>query len=168
MDIIADRERVRDLGKERAEENERFLQHVKQRLPWSDDQVNSLVQEVARKVEGAIDCKACGECCRGLDISVTEADITRLSSCLGMKPVEFTTRFTILDQDGDPEIPSTPCPFLSGSLCSVYAHRPDTCRSYPHLDQDFRSRSHQVLRNAEKCPIVFNTLEELKSRIPWR
>jgi uncharacterized protein len=169
MELIQDRNRVRLLAEERAAENADFRDYLKTGLGWSNRRLNALVYQIGREVQAAVDCRGCGDCCRGLDISVTAPDIRRLSRGIGIAPEEFAGRYTRLDEDGDPEIPSAPCcPFLSGNLCSVYRHRPKTCRSYPHLHRDFRARSHQLLRNVGKCPIVFNVLEELKARLAWR
>jgi uncharacterized protein len=167
MEIIEDRNLIRRLVEERSEENRRFRESLEGELRKRSGELNRLVDEIAREVEGVIDCRGCGECCRGLDISVTGEDIDRLSRRLGMTPAEFRERHTRFDEEGDPEIPSVPCPFLRGNLCSVYEDRPGTCRSFPHLHRDICERIHQLDRNAAKCPVVFNVLEELKRRMGW-
>ena len=47
-----------------------------------------------------------------------------------------------------------------------------TCARYttsgPHLHRNFRNRLWQTVDNAETCPIVFNVLERLKTRLGFR
>ena len=53
-----------------------------------------------------------------------------------------------------------------GNRCRVYAHRPDTCRSYPHLDKEgFVFHLAQTVSNCAVCPIVFNVMERLKAEL---
>ena len=60
----------------------------------------------------------------------------------------------------------TPCPFLTGNDCSVYEHRPQDCRSYPHLHKkEFDTRLIQAVRNCSVCPVVFNVFERLKNEL---
>jgi Fe-S-cluster containining protein len=54
-----------------------------------------------------------------------------------------------------------PCAFLSGKRCSVYAHRPETCRTYPALTPDFRWTLEDTIEGAAICPIIYNVLAAL-------
>lgn len=57
-----------------------------------------------------------------------------------------------------------PCPFLgSDNYCSIYEDRPKACREYPHTDRKKFYQIHALtIKNAETCPAVFHTLEQLK------
>ena len=78
----------------------------------------------------------------------------------------MTGRFLVRDEDGDVIFREMPCPLLSGNLCTVYEHRPNDCRSFPHLDQDeFVFRLTQAVQNCSICPIVFNVFERLKDEL---
>ncbi|MFZ4394680.1 MAG: YkgJ family cysteine cluster protein [Kiritimatiellia bacterium] len=69
-------------------------------------------------------------------------------------------------EDGDLTFNRRPCPFLSENRCRVYEHRPDTCRSYPHLQKkEFVFRLTQAVGNCSVCPIVFNVYERLKTEL---
>ncbi len=81
-------------------------------------------------------CSGCGECCRwGGSVLLEEEDIPRLASYLGLSEQEFIDGHTrlapnrrqlaLLDQsDGS-------CAFLDGNHCSIYAARPEQCRTFP-------------------------------------
>lgn len=81
-------------------------------------------------------CGRCGECCRiPGQIHLTDADITRLAALLKLTEHEFIQRYTDLSRDrrnlalrGDP---ASPCLFLRGNDCAVYAARPEQCSTYP-------------------------------------
>lgn len=47
--------------------------------------------------------------------------------------------------------------------CSIYEDRPKACREYPHTDRKKFYQIHALtIKNAETCPAVFHTLEQLK------
>lgn len=78
-------------------------------------------------------------CCGNINIILTPYDILRLRRALNLPADEFLLRFTtpvflektdlpgvklMLDQEGR-------CPFVTPEGCTIYAHRPTTCRYYP-------------------------------------
>lgn len=60
-----------------------------------------------------------------------------------------------------------PCPLLEGNRCRVYDERPQQCRDYPHLHNDWRTHSISRFEEASICPIVFNVTEALKAELHW-
>ena len=82
-------------------------------------------------------CSGCGECCRWTGAVLLEGfDLPRLAAHLGLSEQEFIDRHTrlapsrrqlaLLDQaDGS-------CAFLEGDRCSIYAARPEQCRTFPY------------------------------------
>lgn len=86
-----------------------------------------------------------------------------------MDPYLFRKKYLKRDHEGDWVFQQRPCPFLKGSKCSVYEHRPGTCRSYPHLEKEHMAgRGWYILNNTRVCPIVFNVYEELKRAWNYR
>jgi uncharacterized protein len=83
-----------------------------------------------------------------------------------MSTAEFVERFVIKDEDGDMVLRDSPCPFQVGNLCAVYDHRPEDCRSFPHLHKEgFVFRLMPGVQNCSVCPIVFNVFERLKDEL---
>ncbi len=80
-------------------------------------------------------------CCRDLNQFLTPYDIVRLKNHLGLSSGEFLashTRWHVGPQTGLPivilkeaEPVKRTCRFLSRQGCSVYPHRPSSCRVYP-------------------------------------
>jgi Fe-S-cluster containining protein len=80
-------------------------------------------------------------CCRNLNLFLYPYDVMRLKNCLQIDSDEFIERHVdVVLREGHyfPEVllrmaenQEHTCPFLSADGCSVYAHRPDTCRTFP-------------------------------------
>lgn len=153
---------IKRFGEKQREENGRFRSWMK-----SHNFVERRLKAIAQDVEASIDCTACANCCRVATTPVTERDVDRLACYLGMRIGEFLRDYTtqsveegrILQRNQDG------CIFLEGNLCSVYAARPQTCQSFPHLvkgNGSLVSRMWHMPDRAVYCPIVFNTLDEWK------
>jgi hypothetical protein len=86
-------------------------------------------------------------CCRNLNLFLYPYDALRLYRHLGIGSNEFIDRYTdLVLRPGHffPEVllrmadnAECTCPFLQNSGCGVYAHRPDTCRSFPVEQGEF-------------------------------
>jgi len=167
MDLIRDISEVEELAKSKEDENWEFRSYLK-RAPFSG-RLDIAVQELYRRISSQIDCRQCANCCKVISPILQELDIQRLSSHLNLEPAVFRQRYLVFEEkEGGHYFREMPCPFLSDNLCSVYDHRPNDCRSYPHLHKkDFVFRLMTVVSNCSVCPMVFNVYEELKSRF-WR
>ncbi|MFP7754919.1 YkgJ family cysteine cluster protein [Thermodesulfobacteriota bacterium B35] len=80
-------------------------------------------------------------CCHKVEMYLYPYDIIRLKNRLGLHSAEFLRRHTRVAAGSHPYFPALmlnmaesegfPCPFLTGSGCSVYRDRPSSCRTYP-------------------------------------
>lgn len=80
-------------------------------------------------------------CCCNLNLFLYPYDIVRLKQRLGLTAGDFLDRYTdLVLRDGShfPEVllrmaenETQTCSFLDENGCSVYADRPDTCRTFP-------------------------------------
>jgi len=132
------------------------------------EELDAIVHRHYEDVASQIDCCACGNCCRNVTPILQEHDVDRLAIGLNLSREEATERFLVTDEDGDVIFHDRPCPLLSDNCCTVYDHRPDDCRSYPHLHkEEFVFRLIQAVENCSVCPIVFNVFERLKDEL-WR
>jgi len=142
-------------------DNWNFRAYLQQEVDRSllDDTARSLSRDVATK----IDCLECGNCCRMIQPYLTAKDILLLQAGLGANGAAI--RGLLIDAgDGLMVFQDKPCALLDGNKCTVYEHRPDDCRGYPHLDKpDFLGGTIGFIENYGTCPIVFNTLNHLKT-----
>jgi Fe-S-cluster containining protein len=123
--------------------------------------------EVCLDVSSKIDCTACGNCCREIHPHFKGDDVSRLASGLGVSEGEL--RKSMREEVGETSVfCASPCPMLKENKCTVYQHRPDDCREYPHLHKpDFLGGSIGAIENYGTCPIVFNVYGQLKSRFHY-
>ncbi len=127
-----------------------------------DATVDAWVMSIATPIIRAIDCTQCGNCCKALDVYLEEGDVERLETGLHIRFEDIMTRYV------DTEVAHTmgewgkfhhkPCAFLNGTRCTVYAHRPQTCRDYPAFTPDFRWLLDDMIDGASLCPIIYNVL----------
>lgn len=166
MKLQKDPKRVAQLAREREDENWRFRSFLKA-SGLKIEAVDSVVLRHFEDVSSRIDCRACGNCCRAILPVLSESDVERLASGLGISETELIDRFLVAKEgEGTWTFNSRPCPLLSGKFCTAYESRPDDCRSFPHLHKDeFVFRTMQVVVNCLICPIVFNVFERLKEEL---
>lgn len=78
-------------------------------------------------------------CCRNVDMLLYPHDIIELKNCLGIRSDLFLEQYVQVVQGENPFFPSlmmkmtsgNACPFLGEAGCTVYEHRPLSCRMYP-------------------------------------
>lgn len=150
-------------------EDARFRGWLKGYCSLSNRDLDKVVQEVTDAVWSEIDCLECANCCKTLQPSVDEEDISRLAKRLKLTTKEFRDKYTKLDEDKQRILATTPCRFLGAdNRCTVYEDRPKACHDFPYLHQaDFRSRSITMMLNCEVCPIVFNTWNTMKQKLGY-
>lgn len=131
----------------------------------SDAELDALVEDIAAPIIDGIDCTQCANCCRSLDVYVTPDDAHRLSTVIALDTIIDHERAQADEEWG--MLRDKPCRFLDGKLCSIYAHRPDSCRLYPVFTPDFRWTVEEVLGGVGLCPIIYNVIEELQRVLGW-
>jgi uncharacterized protein len=166
--MVIDLVQIKRLGEKQRDENQKFRAWMKHH-----NFVEKRFKAVAQAVEDDIDCTSCANCCRVATTQVSERDIERLARFLGMKAAEFVRDYTTLSPDEGRILKRSEkgCVFLEGNLCSVYEARPQTCQFFPHLvkgNGSILSRMWHMPDRAVYCPIVFNTLEHLKSDMGFK
>jgi uncharacterized protein len=84
------------------------------------------------------ECDRCTACCRWPgQVRLSEAEISRLASFLGIAEFDFVQRYTRLTADRKglalKDKANGECIFLEGSDCVVNAVKPQQCRDFPNL-----------------------------------
>jgi len=159
--------RIARLAAQKQAENLDFRHFIKNRYDSDDAELTRMVAEAAAFYRERIKCTDCGNCCRMLQPLLNQNDVRRLAQRLGLGEDDFVEKYLEEGEEGL-QMRQAPCPFLNGKKCSVYDDRPGECRGYPYLDRDIVSRMWGVIDRSAECPIVYNTLEELKRRTRFR
>lgn len=154
--------RIADLAAEKALENDHFRSFLKaQNTDWVDKEVLLLSDHVTPLV----DCTQCGNCCKSLMIVVSDDEADALSEHLGQPRASFDGAYLEKGSNGMMVISSMPCHFLSDNRCTVYTHRFAGCREFPALHvPGFNKRLFTTFMHYDRCPIIFNVVEALKTR----
>lgn len=169
QNLITSLDLVRKYALRKEDENFRFRSYVKFRLNLDDKELDAVVRKTADEVWQHIDCLSCANCCKTLQPVLDLEDIERLAKRLGISPKRFEQQYISKAPGGDRVIKKAPCPFLDGNACSVYDDRPKACRDYPYLHSEgVRQRMLNAIENAASCPIVYNTMEQLKRRVGFK
>jgi len=161
--LVTDISIIEALAEEREEENWEFRRFLKN-SDLEIEKIDAIVHRLYREVAKGIACLECGHCCRVASPILSPEDVSRLAEVQGMTDEAFTEQYLIKDEAG--MLFRLPCPFQSGHTCTVYEHRPENCRSFPHLHKpDFVFHLVRAIENCSVCPISFNVYERLKQEI---
>ncbi len=99
-------------------------------------------------------------------ISDDEAD--SLSSHLGQSRKTFDEQYLEKGSNGLMIMNRMPCHFLSDNKCTVYEHRFEGCKEFPALHlPNFKTRLFTTFMHYERCPIIFNVVEQLKDEMSF-
>lgn len=109
-------------------------------------------------------CTQCGNCCSGAPgyVWVRPDEIVEIAAALAMPVEEFTRRHTrvVGQRVSLLERPGGDCEFLvrepgGRTSCSIHAHRPLQCRTWPFWDSNLATRQSWE-RAARGCPGMNN------------
>ena len=136
-------------------------------------------------------CTGCGNCCRDTVVCITDADVRRIVEGTGKSPLEFVRFFThdeISMSTHDPlwvhfkgektvmalRSIHDRCVFLDNqtNLCTIYEHRPVTCRDHPfHVTFSDSGAVEKIsLSKIVKCPHAWDgnvSRRELRKVQSW-
>lgn len=167
--MITDLQKIQHLAAERHDEFE-IMRYMLEFLDDIDDALlDRIVEDLAAPIIASIDCKQCANCCRSLDVYLTPDDAASLTAGIDI-PLEtikthYIDRETAANEGEWGKFRTKPCTFLKGNLCSVYEHRPDSCRRYPQFTPDFRWTLADTIQGAALCPIIYNVLDQLAAQV---
>ncbi len=149
----------------REAENDKFVQWLGD-SGERGDQLDERVHRIYNRVEAAIDCTHCGNCCNTLIIDVSANEISKCADAMAVSEAEFKEKYIEESQQGRCFISSIPCHFFADKKCTIYDLRFDDCRQFPHLHKpDFLQRLPGTLLHYSRCPIIYHTIEELKVEV---
>ena len=165
--LIIDLLQIRQLAAQRHDDFEimRYMLEIDDDL--DDGELDARIDAIAAPIIAAIDCTQCANCCRSLDVYLTEPDAHRLADGIHIPVDEIINRYvdSATEEEEWGKFQAHPCAFLQGKLCSVYEHRPESCRIYPVFTPDFRWTLADTIEGAALCPIIYNTLVALFDQV---
>jgi Fe-S-cluster containining protein len=103
------------------------------------------------------ECTQCGKCCGGAPgtVLVTDSELKSMSQALQLSPEQFREMYTRTLPSGKlslRERANYDCVFFERDLgCTIYAQRPQQCRTWPFWRGNLASREHWEASSLE-CP----------------
>jgi hypothetical protein len=99
-------------------------------------------------------------------VNIDEQEADHLSAHLGQTRAEFDQKYIEKGESGRMVINAIPCHFLKNNACTVYTHRFAGCKEFPafHIP-DFNKRLFTTYMHYDRCPIIYNVMENLKSEV---
>jgi len=130
--------------------------------------IDRLVQEINEVITEQIDCTQCGNCCKTLMINISEKEANAVALHLVRNRPDFDEQYVEKGINGMMIMNKMPCHFLNENKCTVYDHRFSGCREFPamHLP-NFTERLFTTFMHYERCPIIFNVVEQLKKELSF-
>jgi uncharacterized protein len=142
------------------DENDQFVDFLKS---CNSNEVDEAVVKINAEIEPQIDCTKCGNCCKTLMVNVTADEAKKLSTFLEISLQETKNKYLEEGLQKTFIMKSFPCAFLDGTKCSIYENRFEGCKEFPNLNKtEFTKRLFTTMMHYDRCPIIFNVIEELK------
>jgi uncharacterized protein len=168
-----DHDRMMDRWRQYAERNDdrnfEFLRSLK--FDGDERGTDRLAARLHAQAFEIIDCTRCANCCKTMDVYLTEEDVERIARHLNICTEELIANNLQPRGEDEPDQPPykmnrQPCPFLGDDdHCTIYESRPACCREFPHTDKKgFTERTHAHASNALICPAVFWIIEQMKQK----
>lgn len=116
-----------------------------------------------------ISCVDCGNCCKSLMVLINDAEAEALATHLGQPRSAFDEQYLEKGSNGLMIMNRMPCHFLSENKCTVYEYRFEGCKEFPALHlPHFKRRMFTTFMHYERCPIIFNVVEQLKDEMSFQ
>lgn len=148
---------------EREEENSRFKDYLGE---FESDLLDQRVFDLEQAVSQQVDCTQCGNCCKSLMITVSNTEADQVANVLDLKRSEFDEQYLEKGMHDLMLINAIPCHFLTDNKCSIYEDRFEGCREFPALHlPHFQNRLFTHFMHYNRCPIIFNVIEQLKTQL---
>ncbi len=129
-------------------------------------EIDTLVGELDRSISPRINCTACGNCCKSLMVNIDETEANNLAEHLHLTRDNFDDTYLEKGSNGMMILNAIPCHFLSDNKCTVYEYRFAGCKEFPALHlPGFKNRLFTTFMHYDRCPIIFNVVEALKTEL---
>jgi Fe-S-cluster containining protein len=164
--LIVDLDNIKKKAIDLEAENLKFQDFLRNLDSLSLDKT---VFELSEAISSKIECTQCGNCCKSLMVNIDETEANNLSAHLGQTRAEFDEKYLDKGESGRMVVNAIPCHFLVGNSCSVYEHRFAGCKEFPAFHvPDFNKRLFTTYMHYDRCPIIFNVIETLKTETGFK
>lgn len=101
-------------------------------------------------------------------VLINDQEANNLSAHLHQSREDFDQQYLEKGSNGLMIMNRMPCHFLADNKCTVYEYRFEGCKEFPALHlPNFKRRLFTTFMHYERCPIIFNVVEELKTEMSF-
>ncbi len=162
-DLHIDLDVIGTLASQKNAENDAFRQFLQSH---DEEEIDIVVRKLDSSISPQIDCTSCGNCCKSLMVNINETEANNLSDHLQITRENFDEQYIEKGSNGMMLLNAIPCHFLSDNKCSVYEYRFEGCKEFPALHlPGFKKRAFTTFMHYDRCPIIFNVVEQLKDEL---
>ncbi|KAF0239839.1 MAG: YkgJ family cysteine cluster protein [Sediminibacterium sp.] len=156
---------IQNFAQEKLAENEQFKDLLRE---TDAESIDSMVQSLDAMITPTIDCTSCGNCCKSLMVCLNEQEANALSTHLNQSREEFDATYLEKGSNGLMIMNKMPCHFLTNNRCTIYEYRFEGCKEFPALHlPNFKRRVFTTFMHYDRCPIIFNVVEQLKEKMEF-
>ncbi len=143
---------IEQIAKEKQAENISFQAYLKVQ---DSKKIDKIVHRLYEEVESQIDCRDCGNCCQNLRPIASHKELSQFIAEENIESLMYAE--------------SIQCMHHKDKVCTDYLNRPEECRLFPYLDEDyFITKTYSAIQNYRICPHVYNVYEGLKTELNWQ
>jgi len=156
---------IQNFAQEKEAENEQFKDLLRE---TDADSIDAMVQTLDAIITPTIDCTSCGNCCKSLMVCLNKQEANALSTHLNQSREEFDATYLEKGSNGLMIMNKMPCHFLANNRCTIYEYRFEGCKEFPALHlPNFKRRLFTTFMHYDRCPIIFNVVEQLKEKMEF-
>lgn len=122
-----------------------------------------LMEEFGELRAPHVSCRAgCSACCRTIPVEISDLEAKHITHMTGRASAPLPPgRHTSLD------FLNAPCPFLVDNRCSIYEHRPYSCRSLASVDRDALTchdvnTALTIAKDPRAVPVVMSKMQQFE------
>lgn len=156
---------IQNFAQEKEAENEQFKDLIRE---TEADSIDAMVQTLDAMITPTIDCTSCGNCCKSLMVCINDQEADALSTHLNQSREAFDATYLEKGSNGLMIMNKMPCHFLANNRCTIYDYRFEGCKEFPALHlPNFKRRLFTTFMHYNRCPIIFNVVEQLKEKMEF-
>ncbi|KPA18083.1 Fe-S-cluster oxidoreductase, partial [Candidatus Magnetomorum sp. HK-1] len=96
---------IKQMAQKKENENWKFRSFIKSYE--NSEKLDSIVHRLNKEISSKIDCTTCANCCKAIQPTFTQKDITNIAKQFKITPSQFVDQYLVPDDFGNDFFPKT-------------------------------------------------------------